>query len=480
MIQQFRTAYAMHIWLKYLTWLGLISVATLLLRISDGFPPQAWYLLARAAPHIGSLLASRGIIALASFAGIVFLSLTWGCLWLLLLWVSIALVWPSRPKRRMRAAINWQRTSADNLLDQGFDEPQASLAYAALARTTSPLTPPPLMKMSKPHGDAVGARVAEGRGEGLYGRPPHRNAVGARAAEGRGEDLYGRPPRRESNTSDLHESRPAAGDHKGSPHTSQPPSPLRTEDVGIGWDPGIVRKHKPNEDAVLVQRGVCTAYGRLVPLSLFVVADGMGGHASGQVASHLAIHSMMQTVLPTIQNGEELTEEFLIDTLVDSTHWANQAIHQHREEHHVDLGTTITAALLVESTAYIVNVGDSRTYIYREGLRQVTRDHSLVARLVAVGAISAEEVYTHPDRNKVYRGLGEKDSVQVDWFTEPVQAGDYLLLCSDGLWEMVREHEIEKILKRCLPDVSQASAALVKAALHRGGADNVSVIVARV
>ena len=110
----------------------------------------------------------------------------------------------------------------------------------------------------------------------------------------------------------------------------------------------------------------------------------------------------------------------------------------------------------------------------------MTRDHSLVARLVAVGAISAEEVYTHPDRNKVYRGLGEKDSVQVDWFTEPVQAGDYLLLCSDGLWEMVRDHEIEKILKRCLPDVSQASAALVKAALHRGGADNVSVIVARV
>jgi len=458
MIQQFKTAYAMHIWLKCLTWLGLISVATLLLRISDGFPPQVWYLLARAAPHIGSLLASRGIIALASFAGIVFLSLTWGCLWLLLLCISIALVWPSRPKRRMQAAINWQRTSADNLLDQGFDEPQASLAYAALARTTSPLTPPPLMKMSKPHRDAVGARVAEGRGEGLYGRSP----------------------RRESITSDLHESRPAAGDHKGPPHTSQPPSPLPAEDVGIGWDPGIVRKHKPNEDALLAQHSTCTTYGRLVPLSLFVVADGMGGHASGQVASHLAIHSMMQTVLPTIQNGEELTEEFLIDTLVDSTHWANQAIHQHREEHHVDLGTTITAALLIESTAYIVNVGDSRTYIYREGLRQVTRDHSLVARLVAVGAISAEEVYTHPDRNKVYRGLGEKDSVQVDWFTEPVQAGDYLLLCSDGLWEMVRDHEIEKILKRCLPDVSQASAALVKAALHRGGADNVSVIVARV
>lgn len=127
-------------------------------------------------------------------------------------------------------------------------------------------------------------------------------------------------------------------------------------------------------------------------------------------------------------------------------------------------------------------MGDSRTYVYRRdgGLAQITRDHSLVARLVSVGAIAAEDVYTHPDRNKIYRGLGEKDSVQVDWFIEPVQAGDYLLLCSDGLWEMVRDHEIEKILKRCLPDVSQASDALIKAALHRGGSDNVSVIVAPV
>ena len=470
MIQQFKTAYAMHIWLKCLTWLGLISAATLLLRISDGFPPQAWYLLAQAAPHIGSLLAARGIITLASFTGIVFLSLTWGILWLLLLWVGIALVWPSRPKRRMQAAINWQRTSADNLLDQGFDEPQASLAYAALARTTSPLTPPPLMKMSKSHRDSARTKTDAIAPPPLMKMPkPHRDPVGARAAEVRGEGPYGRPLQLRASMD-------------GKVGDGPCPSEMADNDVGIGWDPGIVRKHKPNEDTVLVQRSICTAYGRLVPLSLFVVADGMGGHASGQVASHLATHSMMQTVLPTIQNGEELTEEFLIDTLVDSTHWANQAIHQHREEHHIDLGTTITAALLVESTAYIVNVGDSRTYIYRggEGLRQVTRDHSLVARLVAVGAISAEAVYTHPDRNKVYRGLGEKDSVQVDWFTEPVQAGDYLLLCSDGLWEMVRDHEIEKILKRCLPDVSQASAALVKAALHRGGADNVSVIVARV
>ncbi len=251
--------------------------------------------------------------------------------------------------------------------------------------------------------------------------------------------------------------------------------------VAIGWDAGITRKNKPNEDSVLVLRGDCTLQGRLVPLALFAVADGMGGHASGQVASHLATHSLMQSVLPAIQHAEELSEERIIETLVDCTTWANQAVSTYRAENHVDLGTTLTAALVVDATAYIVNVGDSRTYLYRpgRGLSQVTRDHSLVARLVAVGAISAEEAYTHPDRNKVYRCLGEKDSIQVDWFTEPVQPGDCLLLCSDGLWEMVRDHEIEKILQRCLPDVSSASDALVKAALHRGGVDNISVIVAQ-
>jgi len=252
--------------------------------------------------------------------------------------------------------------------------------------------------------------------------------------------------------------------------------------AGIGWNPGITRKQKPNEDAVMAVRSVSDARGHLCPIALYVVADGMGGHASGRVASHLATHSMMKSVLPAVQQGEELNDTFLMDTLTDCAHLANSVIHEYKEEHGVDLGTTLTAALLVESTAYIVNVGDSRTYIYRSNgkLAQITRDHSLVARLVSVGAISAEDVYTHPDRNKIYRGLGEKDSVQVDWFIEPVRAGDYVLLCSDGLWEMVRDHEIEKILKRCLPDVSQASEALIKAALHRGGSDNVSVIVAPV
>ena len=147
------------------------------------------------------------------------------------------------------------------------------------------------------------------------------------------------------------------------------------------------------------------------------------------------------------------------------------------------MGTTITSVLLLDEAAYIVNVGDSRTYVYHdpEGqLVQVTRDHSLVARLVETGAISRDAVYTHPNRNKVYRGLGDKGTVKVDWFTLSVSAGDYLLLCSDGLWEMVRDQEIERIMQKCASNPPQASTALVKAALKSGGADNISAIVVRV
>ena len=457
MLQQFKIAYAFYLWVRALTWLGLVSLAILLLAVSGGFPPQSWILLAQSMPVIGRLLAAHGLPALASFTGVFVLSLTWGLAWAALLWLSFSLLRHGKQGRRAPAKTNWQRNSADNLLKQGFDEPQASLAYAALARTATPAPRPPPLP-STPRREAS--------------RSPKTQPLAPKAPT-----APARPAITTAATTAV-----TTEEYERVDVTARRVVQSACADAGIGWDPGITRKHKPNEDSVLAVRSICDVRGRLLPIALYVVADGMGGHASGRVASHLATHSMMQSVLPAVQHGEELSDTFLMDTLTDCAHLANQVIHEYKEEHGVDLGTTITAALLVESTAYIVNVGDSRTYIYRRdgGLAQITRDHSLVARLVSVGAISAEDAYTHPDRNKIYRGLGEKDSVQVDWFIEPVQAGDYLLLCSDGLWEMVRDHEIEKILKRCLPDVSQASDALIKAALHRGGSDNVSVIVAPV
>ncbi len=445
MLQQVKIACALHLWARALAGLGLVSLAMMLLAVSGGFPSQAWILLAKSLPLMGRLLGAHGLSALASFVGVSLLSLTWGMAWAMLLWAGIGLVRTGKQAKSAPAKTKWQRNSADNILDQGFDEPQASLAYAALARTPTP-APAQRLKASQ-----------SSKTEQVAAISPETRAGLITPAMPTGEYERGEMP----------------GQRLCEPINAG---------VGIGWDAGITRKHKPNEDAVLAMRSVCDARGRLCPIALYVVADGMGGHASGRVASHLATHTMMQSVLPAVQQGEELNDTFLMDTLTDCAHLANSVIHEYKEARGVDLGTTLTAALLVESTAYIVNVGDSRTYIYRQdgGLKQITRDHSLVARLVSAGAIAAEDVYTHPDRNKIYRGMGEKDNVQVDWFVEPVQAGDYVLLCSDGLWEMVRDHEIEKILKRCLPDVSQASEALIKAALHRGGSDNVSVIVAAV
>jgi len=127
-------------------------------------------------------------------------------------------------------------------------------------------------------------------------------------------------------------------------------------------------------------------------------------------------------------------------------------------------------------------VGDSRVYLYREdeGLEQITRDHSSVARLVEAGAITPDEVYSHPKRNEIYRSLGHQSTVKVDTFSVPLQIGDVLLLCSDGLWEMVRDASIAGILESSLPDLARTCDQLRQAALNGGGKDNISMIVASV
>ena len=247
-------------------------------------------------------------------------------------------------------------------------------------------------------------------------------------------------------------------------------------------DPGIKRKYKPNEDSLFAAQGTRTNSPAPQDFGLFVVADGMGGHANGQNASRLAIQTIIDYVLPRLLKDSDLQEGGFAQLLVEGVKHANQAVHQHNIEQHGDMGTTVTAALVVDTTAYVANVGDSRTYLYREsdGLAKVTQDHSVVASLVEAGIIKPDDIYTHPKRNQIYRSLGEKPAVEVDAFTVRLQVSDKLLLCSDGLWDMVRDPKIEEVIKQAEPKPDTMGDALVQAALDGGGEDNVSVIVVQV
>jgi serine/threonine protein phosphatase PrpC len=251
--------------------------------------------------------------------------------------------------------------------------------------------------------------------------------------------------------------------------------------VGTRSDPGIKRKHKPNEDSLFAIQGARTHNSQPQQFALFVVADGMGGHANGQDASRLAIQTMIDFMLPRVTTNESMDDEAFLKLMSDGVQHANQAVHMRNLEERADMGTTMTTALVAGSTAYVANVGDSRTYFYREGqgLAKVTNDHSVVASLVEAGIIQPDDIYTHPKRNQIYRSLGEKSVVEVDTFKVHLQAGDKLLLCTDGLWDMTRDPIIQQIMSQAVADPNRTSQELIRTALEGGGEDNVSVIVAQ-
>ena len=254
--------------------------------------------------------------------------------------------------------------------------------------------------------------------------------------------------------------------------------------VSIGLDPGLVRKDAPNEDSLFAMQGMRVTNVGPSPAGLFVVADGMGGHTHGREASQMAIHGISDVIVPVLlrdvsgQDTEDETEIFR-DMLRDGVHRANLAVYRCNREQELTMGTTLTATLIVNGIAYIANVGDSRTYLYRaaDGLTQITRDHSVVARMVEAGAITQNDIYTHPQRNQIYRCLGEHVSVEIDMFTVPLQEDDIIIMCSDGLWEMVHDSTLKNIVTASAHNPTQISPILVQAALDQGGADNISVVV---
>jgi serine/threonine protein phosphatase PrpC len=245
-------------------------------------------------------------------------------------------------------------------------------------------------------------------------------------------------------------------------------------DVAQRTDVGRKRAHNednlisvvPEEQQLLQEKG-----------ALFVVADGLGGHERGEVASELTIQHVRDFYYQNRQDDIPTALEKAIKQANEAISQANEA-ERAQGNSEFSMGATCVAAVLHEQMLYAANVGDSRVYVLRENhLRQVTRDHSVVAQLVESGEITLAEVRTHEKRNLIYRALGEPE-VEVDLFTEPVQAGDTLMLCTDGLWEMLEDDELSAIIKRSGPEESVEH--LITRANEAGGADNVTAIVVRV
>lgn len=205
--------------------------------------------------------------------------------------------------------------------------------------------------------------------------------------------------------------------------------------------------------------------------NLFLVADGMGGHKAGEFASRYAV----ETIVETIQNSEK-TDEIAI--LTEAITKANHLLKEYAQDNQQmrGMGTTVVAATIKNGYLTVANVGDSRLYVIDDEIRQITRDHSLVQEMVRLGEIDAQSARNHPDKNIITRAVGVDQKVQVDCFEVSLEQGQRILLCSDGLTNMVEDARILDILNRP-EDLQKKAETLVALANENGGKDNITVII---
>ncbi|MBC7869277.1 MAG: Stp1/IreP family PP2C-type Ser/Thr phosphatase [Chitinophagaceae bacterium] len=247
---------------------------------------------------------------------------------------------------------------------------------------------------------------------------------------------------------------------------------------GQSTDVGLVRSN--NQDAALTLFFTSRSSDERADFGLFVVADGMGGHQHGEKASAIATRIVASQVtnniyLPILSNSTSERPP-ITEALIAAVQKANLEVIRYVEEG----GTTVTAAAVIGDLAYFAHVGDSRAYlITKDGMEQVTRDHSLVQRLIELDQLTKEESMEHPQRNVLYRALGQNEVLEVDTLTRRLPPNSKLLLCSDGLWNYVEEKDIFETVMNNV-DPQQACDKLVAMANTNGGLDNVTAILLKI
>ncbi|MCR5799274.1 MAG: Stp1/IreP family PP2C-type Ser/Thr phosphatase [Lachnospiraceae bacterium] len=229
----------------------------------------------------------------------------------------------------------------------------------------------------------------------------------------------------------------------------------------------IGKRRKLNQDYVYTSE---VAVGHLP--NLFMVADGMGGHNAGDYASRYTI----ETIVDEISKSDDESPVFVLEKAIKS---ANSHIRRKSEEEAElnGMGTTVVAATIDGDKLCVANVGDSRLYIINDReIKQITRDHSLVEEMVRMGGLKRELARTHPDKNIITRAIGALDDVDVDFFELTLNKDDVILMCSDGLSNMIEDEEIRMIMQG-QRDIAEKAESLVKAANNNGGKDNIAVVL---
>ncbi len=249
--------------------------------------------------------------------------------------------------------------------------------------------------------------------------------------------------------------------------------------VGSGYSVGKQRDH--NEDSLFTFSATIAGNTTSIPFGIFMIADGMGGHQHGEIASEIAVRAMSTYLMnklytPLFSITPEMPQESLQEIMEQGVYEAHEAVVRKAPGG----GTTLTSVIVLGNRMTVAHVGDSRAYaVYLDGRMQIlSRDHSLVKRLEELGQITPEEAEVHPQRNVLYRALGQGEPFEPDVSTAPMPKPGYLMICSDGLWGVLPDAEMFRIIAAS-PSPHRACQSLVEAANDAGGPDNITAILVR-